>query len=187
MPYLVKHLPYSYSSLEGISEQQIKYHHDVHYAAYVSNLNKLEQEEAELISKGDFSAIRALKLNESFNTSGMILHELYFDNLGGSGGEPTGKLLDFINRDFGSFENWKKEFLGMASAGRGWVLLCIFNGKLKNYLVDYHDLGAVWGAKPILALDLWEHAYYLDYGPDKTKYLQAFFKNIDWEKVNQKL
>lgn len=187
MAYVVKPLPYAYNVLKGLSEQQLKYHHDTHYVAYVNNLNKIEQQLSEARAKGDFSAIRALKLNESFNTSGMVLHELYFDNLGGKGGEPTGKLAEMIKRDFGSFGDWKKEFTEMAKATRGWALLCLFNGRLRNYSVDYHDIGAVWNARPILALDMWEHAYYLDYGPDKGKYLEAFFNNLRWEKTAGKL
>ena len=143
MPYAVKPLPFAYNSLNGISEQQIKYHHDTHYAAYVNNLNKIEQQLAEMNSKGDFSAIRGLKLNESFNTSGMLLHEIYFDNLGGDGAI-GGQIEDKIKRDFGSFENWKAEFLGMARTARGWALLGYLNGKLHNYSVDYHDIGAIW-------------------------------------------
>jgi Fe-Mn family superoxide dismutase len=117
----------------------------------------------------------------------MVLHELYFDCLGGKGGEPTGTLGEKIRDSFGSFDNWKKEFLGIARTARGWALLCLFDGKLRSYSVDYHDIGAVWGAKPILALDVWEHAFYLDYGPDKEKYLEAFFRNLDWKTVATKL
>ena len=186
MPYAVKPLPFAYNSLNGMSEQQIKYHHDTHYAAYVNNLNKIEQQLADMAAKGDFSAIRGLKLNESFNTSGMILHEMYFDSLGGDG-TMAGQIAEKIKQDFGSFDNWKAEFLGIARSSRGWVLLCNFDGKLHNYAVDYHDIGAVWNARPILALDVWEHAYYLDYGPDKEKYFEAFFKNINWDKVSARM
>ena len=186
MPYAVKPLPFAYNSLNGMSEQQIKYHHDTHYAAYVNNLNKIEQQLADMAAKGDFSAIRGLKLNESFNTSGMILHEIYFDGLGGDG-TMAGQIAEKIKQDFGSFENWKAEFLGMARSSRGWALLCSFDGKLHNYAVDYHDIGAVWGARVLLALDAWEHAYYLDYGPDKEKYFEAFFRNINWNKASARL
>jgi len=185
----VKPLPFPYDALEGISEKQIRYHHDKHYASYIKNRNKIEQKLKEARDKGDFSAIRALKLNESHNASGMILHEIYFDCLGGKGGKPTGKLADKINEDFGSFENWKKEFLAMAKSSRGWVLLCFdpSDNRLHNFNVDFHDIGAVWDSIPILALDVWEHAYYFDYGPDRGKYIEAFFNNINWERINEKL
>jgi len=185
----VKPIPFPYDTLEGISEKQIRYHHDKHYASYVKNRDNIEQKLKEARDKGDFSGIRGLKLNESHNASGMILHEIYFDCLGGKGGLPTGKLADKINEDFGSYENWKKEFLAMAKSSRGWVLLCFdpSDNRLHNFNVDFHDIGAIWGSVPILALDVWEHAYYLDYGPDRGKYIEAFFKNINWKRINEKL
>ena len=102
---------------------------------------------------------------------------------------PEKPLMDMISRCFGSFENWKKEFTACTTAARGWVLLCYdwTDGKLHNYAVDFHDEGAVWNAAPVMALDLWEHAYYLDYGPDKAKYIEAFFANLDWKDVGERL
>jgi Fe-Mn family superoxide dismutase len=183
----VKPLPFAYNSLEGISEQQLKFHHDTHYIAYVNNRNKIEEQLDEMRKKGDFPNIRGLKLNESHNASGMILHEVYWDTLGGKGGDPKGKLAEKMKQDFGSIENWKKEFMAIASTGRGWVLLCfdLSDNRLHNYSVDFHDQGAVWGSIPVMALDLWEHAHYTDYGPNKAKYFEAFFKNINWEKISE--
>lgn len=106
--YKVKPLPFAYNALEGISEQQLKYHHDTHYAAYVTNRNKIEEQLDEMRKKGDFPNIRGLKLNESHNASGMILHEVYWDTLGEKGGEPKGKLAEKMKQDFDSIENWKK-------------------------------------------------------------------------------
>jgi len=183
----VKPLPFAYNSLEGISEQQLKFHHDTHYIAYVNNRNKIEEQLDEMRKKGDFPNIRGLKLNESHNASGMILHEVYWDTLGGKGGDPKGKLAEKMKQDFGSIENWKKEFMAIASTGRGWVLLCfdLSDNRLHNYSVDFHDQGAVWGSIPVMALDLWEHAHYTDYGPNKAKYFEAFFKNINWERISE--
>jgi len=183
----VKPLSFAYNALEGISEQQLKFHHDTHYVAYVNNRNKIEEQLDEMRKKDDFPNIRGLKLNESHNASGMILHEVYWDTLGGKGGDPKGKLAEKMKQDFGSIENWKKEFMAIANTARGWVLLCfdLNDNRLHNYSVDFHDQGAVWGSIPIMALDLWEHAHYTDYGPNKAKYLEAFFKNINWEKISQ--
>lgn len=183
----VKPLPFAYNSLEGISEQQLKFHHDTHYIAYVNNRNKIEEQLDEMRKKGDFPNIRGLKLNESHNASGMILHEVYWDTLGGKGGDPKGKLAEKMKQDFGSIENWKKEFMAIATTGRGWVLLCfdLSDNRLHNYSVDFHDQGAVWGSIPVMALDLWEHAHYTDYGPNKAKYFEAFFKNINWERISE--
>jgi Fe-Mn family superoxide dismutase len=180
----VKPLKFDPKSLRGISEKQITLHHDKHYAGYVAGRNKI----IEILQKGELEHIRELKKNESHNASGQYLHEIYFDNLGGQGGMPSGALLAQLNKDFGSYENWKKELLACAGAARGWVLLCFdwSDRKLHNYVVDFHDEGAVWGASPIMALDLWEHAYYIDYGPDKSKYIEAFFNSIDWKNVEER-
>jgi len=186
--YKEKTLPFAYNALDGISEQQLKYHHDVHYAAYVRNRNKIEAQLTEMRRRGDFPNIRGLKLSESHNASGMILHEAYWQTLGGKGGEPIGKLAEKIRKDFGSFEIWKKEFTAVAKSARGWALLCydLSDNRLHIYSVDFHDQGAVWGSIPIMALDVWEHAFYHDQGPNKGPYLEAFFRNINWEKLNKK-
>jgi len=183
----VKPLPFAYNALDGISEQQLKYHHDVHYAAYVKNRNQIEDQLAEMRKKGDFSNIRGLRLNESHNASGMILHEVYWQTLGGKGGEPLGKLAEKIKQDFGSFEAWKKEFMAVANSARGWALLCydLSDNRLHIYSVDFHDQGAVWGSIPVMALDVWEHAYYHDQGPNRGAYFEAFWKNVNWKKINE--
>ncbi len=180
----VKPLKFDPKSLKGISEKQITFHHDRHYAGYVNGRNKI----LEKLEKGETVCMRELKKKESHNASGQVLHEIYFSHLGGEGGEPSGKLLERIRKDFGSFEAWKKSFLECAGVARGWALLCYdwSDGKLHNYAVDFHDQGAVWSASPILALDLWEHAYYFDYGPEKQKYIEAFFENLDWKPVEEK-
>lgn len=185
--YKVKPLPFAYNALDGISEQQLKYHHDIHYAAYVRNRNKIEDQLTDMRRKGDFPNIRGLKLSESHNASGMILHEVYWQTLGGKGGEPAGKLAEKIRQDFGSFETWKKEFTAVANSARGWVLLCydLSDNRLHIYSVDFHDQGAVWGSIPIMALDVWEHAFYYDQGPNKGPYLEAFFRNVNWERINE--
>lgn len=179
----IKPLKFDPKSLKGISEKQITLHHDRHYAAYVNGRNKVE----EALKAGNVPNMRALKKDESHNASGMALHEVYFRHLGGSGGRPSGKLLRKIEADFGSFEKWKEQFIACASAARGWALLCHdwSDMRLHNYVVDFHDEGAVWGSSAIFALDVWEHAYYLDFGPDRAKYIEAFFSNIDWKPVEK--
>jgi len=183
----LKSLPFAYDALEGMSEQQLKYHHDVHYAAYVRNRNKIEAQLAEMRRKGDFPNMRGLKLSESHNASGMILHETYWQTLGGKGGEPTSKLAEKIKQDFGFLKTWKKEFTAVAKGARGWALLCydLSDNRLHIYSVDFHDQGAVWGSIPIMALDVWEHAFYHDHGPNKGAYFEAFWKNINWENINE--
>ena len=101
------------------------------------------------------------------------------------GGEPDGELRDCIEADFGSYEDWKGDFEAAASAAGGWTLLVYdpVAKQLRNIAVDKHDQGALWGAHPVLALNVWEHSYYYDYGPDRDSLIDAFFEVIDWDEV----
>ena len=101
------------------------------------------------------------------------------------GGEPSGALAARIEEDFGSYEGWKAEFEAAASAAGGWALLLYdpVAKQLRNVAVDKHDNGALWGSHPILALDVWEHSYYYDYGPDRGSFVDAFFEVVDWDQV----
>ncbi|MBD3354910.1 superoxide dismutase [Candidatus Woesearchaeota archaeon] len=175
-------MPFNPDKLKGISKKQITYHFEKHYKGYVKGRNKIEKG----LAKGDIN--RGNKKGETHNASGQVLHETYFSHLGGKGGEPKGNLMKKIKEDFGSFAKWKKRFLACTKAARGWVLLCYDwkDHKLHNYAVDFHDQGAVWSASPILAIDLWEHAYYFDYGPDKSKYIEAFFNNLNWKPIEER-
>ena len=182
-------LPFPYDKLKGISKQTNEWHHDKHFKAYVDGRNDVEKKLADMRAKGDFTGIRGVKLLESHNASGMILHTLYYDILGGDGSvDMNSALVKKIIQDFGSFELWKKEFVEVAKAARGWSLLVFdpSDERLHNYMVDFQDLQAVWGVTPIFGIDVWEHAYYHDQGPDRAKYIDAFFNNIDWKKVEQK-
>ncbi len=191
MPHNLPELPYDYDSLKGISEDVVRFHHDKHHAGYIKGRNSAEQALAEAREKGDFSDIRSIKENESFNQSGQVLHNIYWENLGGPGGRPDGALLEKIQEDFGSFETFEEEFRAVATAsGRsGWALLVydMADGKLHTVLVDFHNVFAWWNVVPIMACDFWEHAYYYDQGPERGKYIDAFFQNINWENVSNRL
>ncbi|MFH0922812.1 MAG: Fe-Mn family superoxide dismutase [Candidatus Micrarchaeota archaeon] len=182
----VKPLPFALDALKGFSKQLNEWHHDTHYAGYVNKRNEIEIA-LETIDKtkanANYSQYGELKRKETFNASGQLLHELYWDNLGGDG-KPSGEILKAIESDFGSFEKWKADFLACAKASTGWAILCLDKGKMRNFLCDSHNQGAVWGANPILALDVFEHAYYHDYGPNRGAYLEAFMNNIDWKKAD---
>lgn len=186
----VKPLPFAYDSLKGISEQVNKWHHDTHYAGYVAKRNEVEQKLA-ACDKGkanaNYSEFGELKRKETFNASGQILHELYWDGLGGDGSiDANSAVAKAISAEFGSFDNWKADITATSKASLGWAILCLdpSDGRLHDYLCDLHNNGAVWGALPILAIDLFEHAYYHDYGPDRAKNIEAYLANIDWKKVN---
>lgn len=181
-------LPFESGALDGISRQLTEWHHDVHYESYVKGRNAVEKRLEEMREKGDFSEIRAAKQNESHNASGQILHQIHFAVLGGDGElDEDLPVRDKIVEDFGSFELWEQEFKAVATNARGWAVLCYdpSDGRLHVYLVDGHDQGAVWGAQPILPLDVWEHAYYYDQGPNRAAYVEAFLRNLNWKAVDE--
>ena len=178
-------LPYDYDALEPhISEQVLNWHHDTHHQGYVNGLNSAEETLAENRSSGDYSSTGGALADVTHNGCGHYLHTMFWENMDPSGGgEPDGELADQIEEDFGSYEGWKGEFEAAASAASGWALLVYdpVANQLRNVAVDNHDEGALWGAHPVLALDVWEHSYYYDYGPDRGSFIDAFFEVVDWD------
>jgi len=181
--------PLRYKELPGLSEKQLAEHHVVLYAGYVNKVNEIR---AALPSadpakaNATHSDLRELKLEEGFAVNGVVLHERYFDGLKPGGEAPTGAIAEFIDQDFGSFEKWSTEITACGLAARGWVVLAfdLRDGRLHNYLCDMHNQGGIWGAIPLLVLDVYEHAYFLDYATARKRYLEAFLKNIDWSAAN---
>lgn len=182
--------PLKVTGVPGISARQLA----EHYTLYVGYVNKLEDIREALREAGlsmanqTYSALRAAKAAEPFALNGVKLHELYFENLGGTGGRPSGRLLEMIERDWGSFEAWEAQFKACGVAARGWVVLAYdpLDGRLQNFSMDAHDVGAIWGAVPLLVMDTYEHAYVIDYGVKRPPYIEAFMKNIDWDVVNRR-
>ncbi|MBD3166401.1 superoxide dismutase [bacterium] len=187
----VKALPYAYDALSGISEQVNKWHHDKHYAGYVAKRNEIETKLDAMKEKAgnmNYSEFGELKRRETFNASGQILHEIYYDVMGGDGKPDEGsEVYKKIVEDFGSFDAWVEDFKATAMSALGWAILCYdpTDGALHNFLVDFHNNGAVWGASPLVPVDVFEHAYYYDQGPDRGSYVQAFLDNLNWGKVNE--
>lgn len=178
--------------LEGISDSQLQQHRDTLYAGYVNKLNEIEEKLPGVDrskANATYSDLRELKKEEIFATNGVYLHEYYFGNLGGKGSVPTGKIKELLTRDFGSVEKWQEDFKACGIAGRGWVVLAynLEDEKLHNYLMDVHDVGGVWNCLALLILDVYEHAYMIDYGVKRAAYLDVYFKNIDWSVVNKRL
>jgi Fe-Mn family superoxide dismutase len=179
-------------NINGLSEKQITPHRDVLYVGYVKKLNEIEsaQRTADLSkANGTYAEIRELKNEEIFATNGVFLHEDYFANLEhGKGGDATGALFDAITKEWGTYEKWKAEFIACGKSSRGWVVLAfsLNDGRLHNYLADRHDIGGVWNAIPLLVLDVYEHAYMIDYATDRASYLNAFMANINWDVVQRK-
>ncbi|MBI4214893.1 superoxide dismutase [archaeon] len=178
--------PLKYKSVPGLSERQITEHHDVLYAGYVKKLNEIEAKlEATETSDANatYSGIRELKVEETFAKNAMRLHEGYFDNMGGTTPGAGTAISKLIERDFGSFAKWEKEFRALGVASRGWVVLAYDwdDNRLFNYLCDVHNQGGVWNCTPLLILDVYEHAYFIDYGTKRKDYIEAFMKTIDWK------
>lgn len=176
---------FNLKSVEGISRNQLNQHYQL-YKGYVEKINliwrKLKEEKF-TNTNTTYSPYRCLKLGESYALNGVKLHELYFRNLGGKKNRPYGNLLKKLEKDFGSFEIWKKDFLDAGKSSRGWVVVAfdLIDGKIRNYLCDGHDQGGIWNSLPVLVLDVYEHAYMIDFGIDRNKYLNVFMKNINWE------
>ena len=180
----------SFQKLTGISEKTISIHHDKLYAGYVVKWQEI-QDKLQVVDKSSanasFSDLRELKVEESFTANAIVLHEAYFDILGGEG-KREGEIIQAIEKDFGSFEKWLAEFKALGLCSRGWTILGYdFNdGKLRNFLLDAHNLYGVFGASPVLVMDMYEHAYFIDFGSDKKAYIEAFFQNLNWEIINKK-
>jgi len=174
--------------LDGISRATI----EAHYKLYEGYVNKRNEILARLdavdptIANQVYSDVRALKVEFSFAIGGIKNHEIYFEHLGGGGGDPTGLIGDLIERDFGSVQNWRTDLKATGMAGRGWAWTAYDwdEGRLFNYIGDAQNTFPVWNATPLVALDVYEHAYFLDYQTDRASYIDAFFTNLDWDVVN---
>ena len=179
--------------LRGISDQQLEYHFETHYKGYVTKINEV-WEKMQLVDRSkanqNFSDYRALKVEESFNYMGVVLHELYFENINdGKSTTPSAKLMEHINKNFGSFDKWKEDFKASGIALRGWAVLVydLTGGRLINNGLDAHNVYGLLNAVPLLVLDVYEHAYYADQGPKRPPYIDAFFENVNWHVVNARL
>ena len=180
------------SGLDGISDKQIDYHFETHYKGYVNKLNeiweKLPNADRSKANQ-NYSEFRELKLEETFNFDGSLLHETYFANLAKEHAPVSEAFKKQVEKDFGSYEKWVEDFKATGVAFRGWSL-CVFDlntGKLRNIGADVHNTNGIWNAILVLALDVYEHAYYTDYGPKRAPYLDAFLKNVKWSDVGQRL
>jgi superoxide dismutase, Fe-Mn family len=187
MTYTVKPLSCEPTKLKGLSEKLILSHWENNYGGAVRRLNAITAQLAELdFVKAPIFVVNGLKREELIATNSMILHELYFDGLGGDG-VSGGAIDEALKRDFGSVDRWRAEFVGMGKAlrgGSGWVLLTYSarDRRLVNQWAADHT-HALAGATPILALDMYEHSYQLDYGASAEGYVDAFMENVDWANV----
>jgi Fe-Mn family superoxide dismutase len=186
------------AGLSGISDQTLDMHFKL-YEGYVKETNRLTERIAEFLQDGkvdqeEMPAYSELTRRLGFEYNGMVLHEYYFGNLKKSGGgDPAASSSFFVAAEsrFSSYAIWKADFVGIGRMrGVGWAI-CYQNpssGRLSNHWITLHEVGNVAGFKPVLVMDVWEHAFLLDYKPaERAKYIDAFFANIDWNAVEQRM
>jgi Fe-Mn family superoxide dismutase len=181
--------------LDGISKQTMQDHYKL-YEGYCKKTNETRKilkdfDYSEIEGNQVYSALRATAVDYTFALLGFKNHELYFGHLGGSGGEPTGRFAELVDEELG-IDVWKDAVRKSASAARGWVMVGydLNDGSIFNYIMDTQNLWAVYNMVPVLALDVYEHAYARDFGatPDgRNEYVEAFFRNLDWDHVNRQV
>ena len=191
--YTLPNLPYEYKALAPyMSEEQLTLHYTKHHQAYVTGANailtkldKARRENTDLDMKATLKEL-------SFHIGGFRLHSLFWENLApagkGGGGVPKGDLAKAIDAEFGTFDRFKKEFTQAASSveGSGWAVLthCLKTNRLLIMQLEKHNVNLVPGFRILMALDVWEHAYYLDYKNDRAKFIEGFWNLVNWDEVN---
>ena len=191
---MIEKVQFNYTDdITVINREQFEAHMRL-YEGYVTNINKIDGELAHGKAQRDqanttFSYYRELKRGETFALNGVILHELYFENIGGNVLEPDRKVEARINQDFGDFKFWQEDFIATAKASRGWAMLALDqrSGRLRNISLDAHDLGVIAYSAPFLILDMYEHAYFLQYADKKVDYIHNFMTNINWNVVGERM
>lgn len=185
----LKPLPFPPGSLDGISERVITSHHENNYSGAFRRLAAIESEVAGLPADAPGFLRKGLKMEELTATNAVILHEEYFQTLGGDG-QASGGLEDAIARDFGSVSDWETEFRAMSASlggGSGWAILSFnFNdGRLHNYISFDHTDNVAFG-RPVLVNDMFEHSYHMDFGARAGEYVDAFMRNVNWDECNRR-
>jgi Fe-Mn family superoxide dismutase len=175
--------------MDGISRASVEAHYKL-YQGYVNKRNEILGKLGEVDASAAnqvYSELRSLKVDLTFAIGGVKNHEIYFEHLGGAGGDPDGLIRDLIERDFGGVEGWRTDLkaTGMGARGWAWTAYDWDEMRLFNYIGDAQNTFPVWNATPLIALDVYEHAYFLDYQTDRASYIDAFLNNLDWDVVNE--
>jgi Fe-Mn family superoxide dismutase len=193
--YTLMPLPYDYKALAPtISEELLRLHHDKHHAAYVNGANAILQKLEKARKENADLDMKAISKEYSFHFGGLFLHETFWRNMaptGTGGGKPGGKIGDIINKEFGSFDRFKKEFSAVANSveGSGWAAM-VFCGHIKRpqlVQIEKHNVNLTPAQKHLLVLDVWEHAYYLDYKNDRGKFVESWWNLVNWDEVEKRL
>ncbi len=182
---------FDFSSIHGLTKSQLEQHEKL-YQGYVKKRNEIAKA-LEAVNKDEvassYAPLRSLKVAETFSLNGALLHELYFDNLGGNSAEIGPKTKTLLIKNFGSIEAFKKDLLAVASCARGWVMtgFCILDGSVANYLLDAHNETVPVLMIPLLMVDTYEHAYMIDFGINRAAYLKVIWDNINWQSVEDRI
>jgi len=192
--YTLPDLPYAYDAMEPhISKDIMMLHHDKHHLAYVNGANAA-LDKLEAARKNNFQGVdvRGITRDLSFHVSGHVLHSIFWPNMkANGGGKPGSRLADMINADFGSFDAFKTEFseIGKAVEGIGWAVLAYdpLSDQLLTFNIEKHNLQVGHGTAPLLVLDVWEHAYYLQYKNDRGSYVNAWWNVVNWDDAETRL
>ena len=189
---------FNLSGLNGISDKTLEMHFKL-YEGYVTNTNTLTEKIAAILSDGEVDqeetpAYSELTRRLGFEYNGMVLHEYYFGNMkrqGGGEAARQSKFREAVERSFPSYEIWKTDFVGIGKMrGVGWAMCYLdpATGHVSNHWITLHETGNIAGFLPLLVMDVWEHAYLLDYKPaDRPKYIEAFLSNVDWQAVEKRI
>lgn len=180
------------NEITAVNQKQYEEHLKL-YEGYVNKINEIDEvllqnprtEEANAV----YSHYRGLKRGETFALDGVILHELYFENMGGTMQEPEILTLKSLADSYSSFDEWKQDFIATGKASRGWAMLVYDqrSRRFRNISLDAHDMGNISLSFPILVMDVYEHAYFGQYWTDKARYIENFMKNINWAVVNRRM
>ena len=194
--YSLPKLPYDYKALApAISEEQLTLHYTKHHLAYVTGANAVLEKLDKARKDNTDLDMKAILKELSFHVGGYRLHSLFWENLApagnGGGGEPKGNLAKAIDAEYGSFARFRKEFTQAASSaeGSGWAVLtyCMKTNRLLIMQLEKHNVNVIPGYRILMALDVWEHAYYLDYRNDRAKFIESFWSIVNWDEVNKRL
>jgi Fe-Mn family superoxide dismutase len=192
--YILPKLPYDYADLQPyMSKEQLTIHHDKHHQAYVNGANAILQRFDKARKEGTDLDVKSTLKELSFNIGGNLLHSLFWNNLAPpkkAGGKPTGALGEAIDKEFGNFDRFKKEFSQAASSveGSGWAALTICKQTKRPMImqIEKHNTNVYPGFHILMVLDVFEHAYYIDYKNDRAKYIEAFWSIVNWSKANER-
>lgn len=184
--------PLRHKAIPGfLSAEQIAPHHTAHYGGALKAFVGIEQKLDESITKGtpiEIAALETMKKQQSSRGNSVILHEMYFDGLALKATEPAEGIRKAIEKRFGSLDKWSNDFVAAAKIASGWAMLVVhpINGKLYNVLSDEHAQGPLWFSVPLVVIDTYEHAFYIDYQNKKADYVEKFLKFVDWNEADRR-